>query len=65
VTDIGNDILYGADVGQIAEWVEECLTRLRGKCEQIVITELPWLVLRPSPRGSIERFVACCFPGSR
>ena len=41
VSDIGNDILYGASVDQIAEWVEQCLARLRGACDRIVITELP------------------------
>ena len=30
VTDIGNDILYGAGVDQIAAWVEQSLIRLRG-----------------------------------
>jgi hypothetical protein len=41
ITDVGNDILYGADADQIAVWVAECLTRLRGVCDQVVVTELP------------------------
>ena len=28
VTDVGNDIVYGAPVESILEWVEECLNRL-------------------------------------
>ncbi len=30
VTDVGNDLLYGASVETIASWVEECLTKLAG-----------------------------------
>jgi len=41
LTDIGNDIIYGADVERIAKWVEQCLERLSPVCERIVITELP------------------------
>jgi hypothetical protein len=28
VTDVGNDILYGASVGSLSSWVEECVARL-------------------------------------
>lgn len=41
VTDVGNDILYGAPVERIVEWVDTCLARLRPQCERIVLTELP------------------------
>ncbi len=41
VTDIGNDILYGAKVGQITDWVRACMDRLAPACEQIVVTQLP------------------------
>jgi hypothetical protein len=41
LTDIGNDIVYGADVDRIAAWVEQCLERLTPMCERVVITELP------------------------
>lgn len=65
VTDIGNDILYGASVGQIAEWVEQCLARLRGECDRIVVTELPLArlaLVTPWQYGAIRRLL---FPGSR
>jgi hypothetical protein len=65
VTDIGNDILYGAEADQIAAWVAECLTRLRSVCEQIVMTELPLArvaLIRPWQYRGMR---ALLFPGSR
>ena len=41
VTDVGNDILYGAPVEDILAWVEECLARLKGLGAQVVVTDLP------------------------
>jgi hypothetical protein len=41
LTDIGNDILFGAPPEQIADWVRDCLERLRPDCSRIVVTELP------------------------
>jgi hypothetical protein len=41
LTDVGNDILYGAPVERIAEWVDLCLARLAPQCARIVVTELP------------------------
>ena len=41
LTDIGNDILYGASAEQIGDWVERCLDRLRPGCDRIVLTKLP------------------------
>jgi hypothetical protein len=41
VTDIGNDILFGAAPGQIARWVERSLQRLGDISSRVVITELP------------------------
>ncbi|MBW3599630.1 MAG: hypothetical protein KY475_20450 [Planctomycetes bacterium] len=41
VTDIGNDLLYGMTVEQIAEWVDECLSRLAPVARPLVVTELP------------------------
>ncbi|MCH7726088.1 MAG: hypothetical protein IH991_06365 [Planctomycetes bacterium] len=51
ITDIGNDILYGASPQAIAHWVEACLVRLRRVSRRIVVTELPLEnVLRLGPR---------------
>jgi hypothetical protein len=65
VTDIGNDILYGAGVDQIAAWVEQCLLRLRAVCERIVITELPLARVVSVTPGQYNLFRALLFPGSR
>ena len=32
VTDVGNDLLYGAPVAAILDWVAECLDRLAAQC---------------------------------
>jgi hypothetical protein len=41
VTDIGNDLLYGFSVEQVAEWVRESLARLKARGATIAITRLP------------------------
>ena len=41
VTDIGNDLLYGFSVEQVAEWVRESLSRLSARGSTIAITRLP------------------------
>ena len=41
LTDVGNDILYGAPVDRIVEWVETCLDRLQPQVERLVLTQLP------------------------
>jgi hypothetical protein len=65
VTDIGNDILFGAGVDQIAGWVEECLARLRGHCERIVLTELPLARLASVTPRQYRAIRWLLFPGSR
>lgn len=46
VTDVGNDLIYGASPAQIAEWVEECLQRLAAAHAHIVLTRLPLASVR-------------------
>jgi hypothetical protein len=41
VTDIGNDVAYGADVATITGWIEACLGRLADAGARTVITALP------------------------
>ncbi len=41
VTDVGNDLLYGADVPAIAGWVAEALARLRARGATVVLAGLP------------------------
>ncbi len=65
VTDIGNDLLYGAEPDQIGEWVGECVSRLKSMSARIVVTQLPLAsVERLGPRR-FQFFRAAFFPGSR
>jgi hypothetical protein len=41
LTDVGNDLVYGAEVSEIARWVETCLDRLAQRESQVVLTLLP------------------------
>jgi hypothetical protein len=41
ITDIGNDLLYGADPEMIAGWVDECLERLSATAPEILLSGLP------------------------
>jgi hypothetical protein len=41
LTDVGNDLMYGVEVSQIIEWVEDCLRRLAEQQSHIVMTLLP------------------------
>jgi len=65
VTDIGNDILYGAGPEQIAAWVEQCLTRLSEVCSRIVVTELPLARLASVTARQYNVLRAVLFPASR
>lgn len=55
ITDVGNDILYGASPGRILEWVEESLGRLRRFTDDVVMTGLPLDSIR---RLSPAKFLA-------
>jgi hypothetical protein len=65
VTDIGNDLLYGAPVEQIARWVDECLSRLERVASTLAVTELP---LESTHALSARRFLffrSLFFPSCR
>ncbi|HEX3129056.1 MAG TPA: hypothetical protein VH394_17110, partial [Thermoanaerobaculia bacterium] len=65
VTDVGNDLLYGASAPQIAGWVGTCLDRLAERGAEIVLTLLPVASLvKVSPvRYHLVRSIL--FPGRR
>lgn len=65
LTDIGNDIVYGADVEQIACWVEQCLERLVPICQRVVVTELPLESLSTLGQFRFGFFRTLLFPRSR
>ena len=46
LTDVGNDLLYGASVEQIGDWVESCVEKLRGRGADIALTRLPMASVR-------------------
>ena len=65
VTDVGNDILYGASPGQILEWVETALERLRNFTRDLVLTGLPVDSIRRLTPARFAAFRTLFFPSSR
>jgi hypothetical protein len=65
ITDVGNDILYGASVNQIAAWVEQCLERLLPVCQRFVITGLPLSSIAALPAVRFRLIRSMLFPGSQ
>ena len=64
ITDVGNDILYGASVDQIADWVRECVARLQGLGVQPRLTHLPLDSLQSLSRRRFLFFRKLLFPSS-
>lgn len=68
VTDVGNDLLYGAGAGEIAAWVAACLDRLATAqpglppCET-VITLLPLARLERLSARQFRLAVSLLYPG--
>ncbi len=63
LTDAGNDLVYGAEVAEIARGIEVCLERLAARQAEIVLTLLPLARLeRLSPR-EVRLAVSLLFPG--
>jgi hypothetical protein len=65
VTDIGNDILYGARTEEIAHWLEQCLDRLAANSERIIVTELPLAGLASLAPWRYRLVRTLLFPRSR
>jgi hypothetical protein len=65
VTDVGNDILYGASPPQILAWVEECVVRLQRHTHDIVLTDLPLVAIRGLSRGKFLFFRTILVPECR
>ncbi len=64
ITDVGNDILYGASVGQIVGWVRECVARLQSLGVETRMTHLPLDSLRSLSRRRFLFFRKLLFPAS-
>ena len=64
LTDVGNDLLYGATPEATLQWVAQCATRLSEQGFRLIIAELPIESVRSL---GVVRFVAArtmLFPGS-
>lgn len=62
LTDVGNDLLYGAPVERIAGWVEECVSRLRERHARVAIAGLPLGALSTLPRWRFALLSRLFFP---
>ncbi len=65
VTDVGNDILYGASTDQIIGWVETCLQRLQQADCRIAMTGIPLGSLQKMGRWEFPLFRTILYPGCR
>jgi hypothetical protein len=64
LTDVGNDLLYGAGAGEVAAWVEACLDRLvHSPSLEIVMTLLPLRCLERLTGPQVRLAAALLFPG--
>jgi hypothetical protein len=65
VTDIGNDLLYGASVPMILGWVADSLDRLTALGARTVMTLLPLASVEELPEWRFKIARSCAFPKSR
>jgi len=65
LTDIGNDLAYGASPAEIAGWVERCLERLDAIGGRTVMTLLPWASLERLPPWKFHLLRRLFFPTHR
>lgn len=65
ITDVGNDLLYGARVPEIAGWVEACLDRLRERRVEPILTLLPVSTLEKVSAFRYHLVRTILFPGRR
>jgi hypothetical protein len=63
LTDIGNDLVYGAEAAGIARWIESCLRRLAPPQTQVVLTLLPLARLERLSPWEVRLAVSLLFPG--
>jgi len=65
LTDVGNDLLYGADVAQTLHWVTSTVDRLEPSASNLVLTELPVNSLQQLSRNRFRLFRQLLFPSSQ
>jgi hypothetical protein len=62
VTDVGNDIIYGAEPEQILGWVDTCLTRLREAKAEVVLAGLPLPRLERLSKAGYHALLSIVYP---
>lgn len=65
LTDVGNDLLYGADANQTMSWVTQTIERLETRAASIVVTGLPMDALQGLSARRFGFFRRLMFPQSR
>jgi len=65
LTDLGNDILYGTEVGRITGWLEQVLERLSRQGARVRVTRIPLAVLERTPRWRLALARRVFFPAHR
>ncbi|MEX0671467.1 MAG: hypothetical protein WD060_13530 [Pirellulales bacterium] len=65
VTDIGNDLLYGFPVDQVAAWVRESVGRLNDRGASVAITRLPLASIASVGPLRYRALRTCYVPGCR
>jgi hypothetical protein len=65
LTDVGNDLLYGASVPQITGWIETCLERLSAQRAENILSLLPVSSLEKVSAIRYHLLRSILFPGRR
>ena len=65
LTDIGNDVMYGASVPSILGWIQTCMDRLLVAKARIAMTLLPMAGIKQLSRWRYEVARTLLFPGTR
>jgi hypothetical protein len=65
VTDVGNDLLYGASVSEILGWVSESFDRLAARRARMILTLLPLESVETLSDWRYWLLRTCTFPGCR
>ena len=65
LTDVGNDLLFGASVATLVGWVEECLDRLAAAGARTVLVLPPMASVERLPAWRYTLIRSLLFPGNR
>jgi len=65
LTDIGNDLIYGAPVETILEWIDVCLDRLKSHDAEVILTRLPMSSIERLSSFRFHLTRTLFFPNSR